>query len=59
MTERFALGPGLGAAVGIMLGAVLTLPAGPARAADAAHPQITRQHWSFGGLLGHYDDAQL
>jgi ubiquinol-cytochrome c reductase cytochrome c1 subunit len=58
MTERFALGPGL-AAVGIMLGAVLTLLAGPARAADAAHPQIPRQHWSFGGLLGHYDDAQL
>jgi cytochrome c1 len=33
---------------------------GPALAAEEpAHEQLGRQHWSFGGLLGHFEDAQL
>jgi len=39
----------------------LALAAGPAFAAEAegGHPTIPRQKWSFGGLFGKYDDAQL
>jgi cytochrome c1 len=57
MSGRFAL-RGL-AGIGVMLAAVLLGGSDSGRAADAAHPQINRQHWSFGGLFGHYDDAQL
>ncbi|HEU0060772.1 MAG TPA: cytochrome c1 [Hyphomicrobiaceae bacterium] len=58
MIGRFALRPGL-TSVGILLGALAAMLAGPARAAEEAHPEIHRQHWSFGGVLGHFDDAQL
>jgi cytochrome c1 len=43
-----------------LLGAVALLcGAGAAPAAEAEHPSVERQHWSFGGLFGHFDDAQL
>jgi ubiquinol-cytochrome c reductase cytochrome c1 subunit len=33
---------------------------GPALAAEEpAHQQLGRQHWSFGGVVGHFEDAQL
>lgn len=31
----------------------------PALAADTGHAEIKTQHWTFGGFLGHFDDAQL
>jgi ubiquinol-cytochrome c reductase cytochrome c1 subunit len=57
MSARFALTTGL-AAIGLA-GAVLLPLLGSARAADAPHAGIAREHWSFGGLFGHFDDAQL
>ena len=58
MSGWFALRPGL-TSVGILLGACAGTLAGPARAAEDAHPAIHRQHWSFGGVFGHFEDAQL
>jgi len=57
MTARFALSRGLAAVVAA--GAVWLPLLGSAEAADAPQASITRQHWSFGGLLGHFEDAQL
>jgi cytochrome c1 len=57
MTARFALSRGLAAVVAV--GAVLLPLLGSAEAADAPQAAIARQHWSFGGLLGHFEDAQL
>ncbi len=31
----------------------------PALAADAGHVEIHKQSWSFAGMFGHYDRAQL
>jgi ubiquinol-cytochrome c reductase cytochrome c1 subunit len=57
MTARFAW---RGApSVGSVLGALWLALAAPVSAAENAHPDIHRQHWSFGGVFGHYDDAQL
>ena len=58
MSGRFALRPGL-TSVGILLGALVGTLAGPARAAEEVHTEIHHQHWSFGGVLGHFEDAQL
>jgi ubiquinol-cytochrome c reductase cytochrome c1 subunit len=57
MTARFALSRGLAGVVAA--GAVLLALLGSAEAADAPQAAIIRQHWSFGGLLGHFEDAQL
>jgi ubiquinol-cytochrome c reductase cytochrome c1 subunit len=57
MIARFALSRGLAGVVAA--GAVLLALLGSAVAADAPQAPIARQHWSFGGLLGHFEDAQL
>lgn len=31
----------------------------PVQAAEAGHPEIEREHWSFSGFSGQYDKAQL
>ena len=56
MSHRFAFRPGLAA---ILLGATLPYLVLPAAAADPAHGEVARQHWTFSGLTGHFDDAQL
>ena len=33
--------------------------AGRRSGAADEHPHIERQNWTFGGLFGHFDDAQL
>ncbi len=38
--------------------AAAAVAAGSARAADE-HPHIDRQSWTFSGIFGHFDDAQL
>jgi len=45
----------------LLIGLALAAGSGPAFAAEAegGHPTIPRQKWSFGGLFGKYDDAQL
>jgi ubiquinol-cytochrome c reductase cytochrome c1 subunit len=50
-----------GARIGAMaLLAVAAIAAGGAAlAVEGEHVHIDRQHWSFSGLLGHYDEAQL
>src|SRR5262245_35814389 len=58
MTGRVALSRGL-AAMGTAGAAALLALHAPAVAADAPHGAIARQHWSFGGVLGHFEDAQL
>ena len=57
MTASFALRRGLAAVVAA--GAVLLSGLGSVEAADAPHTPMARQHWSFGGVLGHFEDAQL
>jgi len=57
MTASFALRRGLAAVVAA--GAVLLPGLGSVEAADAPHAPMARQHWSFGGVLGHFEDAQL
>ena len=42
-----------------MVGALWLAFAAPVSAAEEAHPEIHRQHWSFSGVLGHFEDAQL
>jgi ubiquinol-cytochrome c reductase cytochrome c1 subunit len=57
MTARFAW---RGApSVGSIIGALWLALAAPVSAAEDAHPEIHRQHWSFGGVFGHFEDAQL
>jgi ubiquinol-cytochrome c reductase cytochrome c1 subunit len=46
------------AAVVALIAAGLSPAAAPADAADE-HTRELRQHWSFGGLFGHFDAAQL
>ncbi|MCB1520141.1 MAG: cytochrome c1 [Hyphomicrobiaceae bacterium] len=44
----------------VLLAAVVGVAAvGTAEAAGGEAPHIERQHWSFGGLFGHYDKQQL
>ena len=45
----------------LLLGAgiILALPSLPTRAAGGTGHEVERQSWSFGGLLGGYDRAQL
>jgi ubiquinol-cytochrome c reductase cytochrome c1 subunit len=43
----------------IAASASAALSAAPAVAADAAHEEIARQQWSFGGFKGQYDKEQL
>jgi ubiquinol-cytochrome c reductase cytochrome c1 subunit len=57
MIGKLAAPPGLVAAA-VVVSALVAFPGAP-RAADAAHPEIKRQTWTFGGLLGHFDDGQL
>ncbi len=47
--------------VPVFLCAVLSVTVGhlPARAAGGETPHIEHQHWTFGGVLGQYDKAQL
>lgn len=49
------------AALGVVLSAaaVLSVPAVRAAGDAASHQEIHPQHWSFGGLRGTYDNAQL
>lgn len=43
----------------LLLTAALALGAAPAVAAEGGHPEIARQKWTFAGLFGKFDDAQL
>jgi ubiquinol-cytochrome c reductase cytochrome c1 subunit len=45
------------AAAALLMGAVLA--PGLARAAEGEHIHIDRQQWTFRGMLGHFDEAQL
>lgn len=45
------------AAAALLIGAALAT--GGAWAADDEHAHIERQHWTFRGVLGHFDEAQL
>src|SRR5262249_5741298 len=56
MSHRFAFRPSLAA---ILLGAAFPYLGLPAAPAEPAHGEVARQHWTFGGLTGHFDDAQL
>jgi ubiquinol-cytochrome c reductase cytochrome c1 subunit len=46
------------AAVGALIAAALSVADAPAAAAEEQSHEL-RQHWSFGGILGHFDQAQL
>lgn len=50
-TKRLAAALGLIVTAGLLGGTV--------RAAEGGHPEIQPQKWSFGGIRGHFDDAQL
>ncbi|KAB2915856.1 MAG: cytochrome c1 [Hyphomicrobiaceae bacterium] len=43
----------------LLLAVALMVSAGMAGAAEQEHPVIERQTWTFSGLFGKYDDAQL
>jgi ubiquinol-cytochrome c reductase cytochrome c1 subunit len=45
------------AALGLML--TVSMVGGAVHAADTGHPEIKPQKWTFGGVRGHFDDAQL
>lgn len=46
-------------AVTVSAAAALALPLAPAGAAGGGHQEIHTVDWSFGGLFGQYDEAQL
>src|SRR5262245_5334104 len=47
------------AAAAVVVLALALASVAPARAAGDEHAHIERQKWSFSGLLGHFDQAQL